>query len=110
MAKTKKLSEETIYEQSPALTDTGRSRQIAAYAMDLAEERIRNGTASNQLLVKFLDCVGIGDKEQLQIRKLKKEIELLEAKTEAIKSEKDTQLLYTQAIEAMKRYTPQWKE
>lgn len=110
MAKTKKLSDEAVYEQTPALTDSGRSKQIAAYALDLAEERIKNGTASNQLIVKFLDCVGFGEKEQLQIQKLRKEIKLVEAKTEAYKSAKDTEALYAEAIEAMKRYTPQWKE
>ena len=110
MARTKKLTDETVYEQSSALTDSGRSKQIAAYALDLAEERIRNGTASNQLIVKFLDCIGFGEKEQLQIRKLREEIKLAEAKTEAYRSAKNTEALYAEAIEAMKRYTPQWKE
>lgn len=108
MAKRKESSYEEVYQQAPAATDIGRNKQIAAYAMDLAEERIRNGTASNQLIIKFLDRAD--EKERLQISKLKEEIKLLEAKTEAIKSAKDTELLYAEAIEAMKRYTPQWKE
>lgn len=108
MAKRKEVAEPTMIDQAPAMTQWGRDQQLGAYAMVLAEQRLKEGTASNQLIVEMMRRSD--PKEQLQIRKLEKEIELLEAKTDAVKSARETEKLYAEAIEAMKRYTPQWKE
>ena len=108
MAKRKEVAEPILYDQAPAATQMGRDMQLGAYAMALAEERLKNGTASNQLIVEMMRRSD--PKEKLQIKKLEKEIELLDAKTEYVKSGKETERLYAEAIEAMKRYTPQWKE
>ncbi len=108
MAKAKKVVEEAVVQQSPAATPEGREQQMIAYAIDLAEEQLRNGTASSQVITHYLRLGTMREREERQ--KLQNEIKLLEAKTEQIRSAKDTEALYAQAIEAMKRYTPQWKE
>lgn len=108
MRKGKEVSTDTPVRQASALTPEGREQQMIAYAIDLAEEQLRNGTASSQVITHYLRLGTMREREERQ--KLQEEIKLLEAKTEAIRSAKETEVLYAEAIEAMKRYTPQWKE
>lgn len=108
MKKGKQVYDNQPIKQSSALTPEGREQQMIAYAIDLAEEQLRNGTASSQVITHYLRLGTMREREERQ--KLQEEIKLLEAKTEAIRSAKETEALYAEAIEAMKRYTPQWKE
>lgn len=108
MKKGKQVYDSQPIKQSSALTPEGREQQMIAYAIDLAEEQLRNGTASSQVITHYLRLGTMREREERQ--KLQEEIKLLEAKTEAIRSAKETEALYAEAIEAMKRYTPQWKE
>lgn len=86
----------------PALTPTGRESQLKAAALDLAEQKIRDGTASSQLLTLVLKMDH--RKEEAERRLLETQIELAEAKRDAIKAgEKDGQL-YREALEAFKQY------
>ncbi len=86
----------------PAVTEEGREKQIIALAMDAAEQQIRDGTASSQIITYFLKKGAMQDK--LEIERLKLENELIRAKTEQIQSEKDMKVLYEEAIRAMKTY------
>lgn len=91
--------------QAPGRTIEARENQITRLAYDLAEKRIRNGTATSQEVTHFLK---IGSTiSQLEKAKLDKENELLEAKTEAIKSQKKVEELYANALSAMKSYSGQ---
>lgn len=108
MRRHKEVAESTAVRQSPALTPEGREDQMIAYAIDLAEEQLRNGTASSQVITHYLKLGSM--RERQERKKLEEEIRLLEAKTQAIKSAEETEKMYAAAIEAMKRYTPQWKE
>lgn len=87
----------------PALSIEARQNQLIALATDAAEEQIRNGTASSQLLTHFLKLGTV--KAQLELEKLKKENELLRAKTDAIESEQRKDEMYAKAIEAMRTYS-----
>ena len=86
----------------PAKTLEEREEQLMAAAVNLAEEQILNKTASAQVLVHFLKLATT--RERLEKEKLVKENELLKAKTQAIESAEDIKELYTNAINAMKRY------
>lgn len=86
----------------PALTPDAREQQLIAMAVDAVEERLLNGTATSQEIIHFLKLGSM--KTQLEMEKLKKENELLRAKTEAIEAEKDTRALFAEAIAAMKSY------
>jgi hypothetical protein len=71
----------------PALTLEARENQIISLAMDRAEEQIRNGTASSQVITHFLKLGSY--KEKLERQKLEEENKLLRAKTESIKISKE---------------------
>lgn len=89
----------------PGLTPEARENQIISDAMDMAEEQIRNRTASSQVLTHFLKLATT--KMELEKEKLRSENELLRAKTEAIQSAQQTEELYKNAIKAMQRYSGQ---
>lgn len=89
----------------PATTPEGRENQLIAAAMDLAEEQMLAGTAPAQTVVHFLK-LGT-QREQLERDKIRKELILLEARAEAIESQKRTEELYSEALKAMKAYSGQ---
>lgn len=86
----------------PASTPEEREQEIVSLAYDLAEKQIREGTASAQVLTHFLKRGTI--EAELELEKLKKENALLEAKKSAIESAQRSEELFTEAIEAMKKY------
>lgn len=99
-----KVVEGSMQRQTPAITPEGREDQMIAYAIDLAEQQLRNGTASSQVITHYLKLGSMKERQERQ--KLEEEIKLLKAKTEAIKSEQERNELYSQVIEAIRTYTP----
>lgn len=85
------------------MTREDREEQVIAAAVNLAEEQILNRTASSQVLVHFLKLATT--REQLEKEKLKQENELIRAKIHAIESAEEIKTLYSEAIEAMRRYS-----
>ena len=86
----------------PAMTPQARENQLTALAMDLAEQQLREGTASAQVISHFLKQ-GAAEtelkKENLALRN-----ELLVAQTDQIASQKKVEELYEEALLAMKTY------
>ena len=74
-------------------------------AVGLAEQQLREGTASSQVITHYLKLAST--RESLEKEKLRRENDLLRAKVDAIESEKRSEELYAQAIEAMRRYSGQ---
>ena len=99
-----KVVEGSMKRQTPAITPEGREDQMIAYAINLAEEQLRNGTASSQVITHYLKLGSM--KEKYERQKLQEEIKLLTAKTEAIKADRERNDLYSQVIEAIRTYTP----
>lgn len=89
----------------PALTPEARENQMIALAMDLVERRILEGTASSQETTHFLKLGTT--KARMEKEALSKQIELLEAKTESLKSQAHAEELYKEALDAMRRYSGQ---
>ena len=81
-----------------ARTVEGRENQLIALATNKVEERIRNGTASSQEYVHFLRLGASREKQRLENEKLALELELVKAKTEAIKSVQRNEELFKDAI------------
>lgn len=83
------------------LSETKR-KQLVADALSLAEKKIRDGTASSQILTTIIK-MGTEDAKLERIKK-EYEIELLRAKAQSINaaSKKDEQ--YEEVIAAMKEY------
>ena len=96
MGKRRVMSDVERPKLRPAMTEEGRENQMIALAHDLVEERLRNGTASSQETVHFLKLGS--QKSKLELEKLKKENELLVAKTEALKSAKRSEELFEEAL------------
>lgn len=101
MAKQKKQTE-TQTKMRPALTPEARENQLISLAVDLVEERLRNGTASSQETTHFLKLAST--KARLEKEILEKQKDLIEAKTENYKSNNDLKQLYTEALNAFRIY------
>jgi hypothetical protein len=75
---------------------------MVSLAHDLAEEQIRAGTASSQVITHFLKLGST--RERLEQQRLEHENELTRVKIEAIESQKRVEELYMQALTAMRSY------
>lgn len=89
----------------PATTPEARENQLIALAIDVAEEQLRNRTASAQVITHYLKLGST--KERLEKEILEKQKELITAKTEAIQSTAKLEQLYVDAMNAMKEYNGQ---
>lgn len=101
MAKVK--GEKPPKKMRPALTPEARENQMIALAMDRAEEQLRDGTASSQVITHFLKLAT--EKERIEREILERQKDLITAKTEALQSAKKIEELYTNAITAMRNYS-----
>lgn len=102
MAKVKTSNSNPLPPLRPGLTPESREMQMAALAMDLVEQRLRDGTASSQETTHFLKL--ISSKAKLEQRRLELENELIAAKTKALADAEEIKVLYEDAIKAMRRY------
>lgn len=89
--------------EPPAKTPEGRENQLISLAIDLAEKQLKDGSASAQVITHYLKLGST--KERLEMDKLKKENELLIAKTEALQSAKRVEELYSSAMNAFRMYS-----
>ena len=87
----------------PALTPEARENQLIYLATDLAEQQLRDGTASSQVITHYLKLGSTKEKIEKEI--LVKQKDLITAKTEALQSAKRIEELYANAISAMKKYS-----
>lgn len=87
----------------PAITAEDREDRLIALAFDVAEERLRDRSASNQLIAEIMRMGTM--KERLQKEKLERENEMLRVKAAAIESQKQSEELYRKAIDAMRIYS-----
>lgn len=102
MARVKAASSTSTSKLRPALNPEARENQMIALAMDLVEQRLRDGTASSQETTHFLKAAS--QKSKLELERLKLENELTAAKTKALANAEEIKVLYEDAIKAMRRY------
>ena len=101
MPKTEEIKKKTT--SRPVMSPEAFENRLINKAYKAVEKRIESGEATAAELVHFLRQGSI--KEQLELEKLKKENELLKAKTESIASQKEVKELYAEAINAFRRYS-----
>lgn len=89
----------------PAMSPEARDNQLIGLAVDLAEQQLREGTASSQVITHYLK-LGTA-KEKLELQMAEEQVKLLQAKTEAIQSQKRIEELYADALNAMRGYSGQ---
>ena len=78
---------------------------MIALATDVAEQKLRDGTASSQLITHYLRIAAERERNAIENEMLKKKKELMDAKLESLKSERRIEELYLNAAEAMRTYT-----
>jgi len=88
-----------------ALTPEARENQLIALATNLAEEQLRNGTASSQVITHYLKLGST--KERIEKEILERQKDLITAKTKALESAERIEELYSNAIKAMQKYQGQ---
>lgn len=93
---------EDLPDYRPATTPEARENQLIALAIEVAEEQLRNRTASAQVITHYLKLGST--KERLEKEILERQKELITAKTEALQSAKRIEELYGDALNAMKEY------
>lgn len=87
----------------PALTIESRENQMIAKAVDLAEKRIEEGTASDTLILHYLKLGTT--RMELEKAKLAAEVELANAKANSIKEQDHSEQLYLDAMKAFSEYS-----
>ena len=85
------------------ITPENKENQMISLAMDLAEQQLRDGTASSQVIAHFLKLGTT--RAELEKEKLQAENEVLRAKAKAIESGEEIKALYMDAMQAMRRYS-----
>ncbi len=89
----------------PMLTPEAKEQQMIKYAYDLAEQQLRDGTASSQVITHFLK-LGTA-KYELEKEKLKVDNQLAQAKAKAIESAEHDRMAYDEIISALRTYSGQ---
>lgn len=97
------VSSEPSARSRPASTPEAREDQLISLAVNLAEQQLRDGTASSQVITHYLK-LGT-QKERLEREILEKQRDLLEAKTGAIHAAERKDEIYKAALDAMRRYS-----
>lgn len=93
----------TAREFPPAKSIEERENQLISLAVDCAEQQLRDGTASSQVIVHYLRLGSTREKLEKEI--MEENRELLKAKAELINSTKRMEELYSKALDAMRSYS-----
>jgi len=103
VAGTRKNSDQPcVRDRAPAIGLAQRETQLVSMAYDRAEQKFKDGTASDSLTIHFLRLATT--KAELEKKKIEHEIMKMNAQTNSIESSARIEELYLGAMEAMKRY------
>lgn len=86
----------------PARTSKAKENQLISLAVDLAEQKLRDGTASSQIICTLLNLAT--EKHKLEREKIKQDISLSKAKEKSMDDSKSVMDLYAKALDAFKLY------
>lgn len=103
-----KRKPDDIPERVPARTEEEAEKRAGGYAMDLALKWLEEGTAPAQIVLHFLKINS--QKEQAELEKTRKEIELLDAKKKMIEAEEEQDRKYEEVIKAISFYAGKGNE
>lgn len=92
----------------PALSLEARESYLISLAEDLAEQQLRDGTASSQLITHYLKLGST--RERLEKKLLAEQVELASAKKDNYKAQARQDEVYEAALKAMKRYNGDFDE
>lgn len=99
----KKTTKTDIYlDESDDRSLLQREEDCISLAMTLAEKKLRDGTASSQMICQFLKAGSA--RERLEQENKELENQLLEAKTDQVRSMQHSEELYSDALSAFTMY------
>ena len=87
----------------PAKSPEEQEQRMISAAVNLAEQQLLEGTASSQVICHYLKLAS--SKNRVEKEKMQEEIKLLRAKTKTIESAERMELVYKEALDAMKEYS-----
>jgi hypothetical protein len=96
---------DSVRKTRPALTPEARENQLMSLAVDLIEQRLRDGTASSQETTAILKMTM--SKARIEREILEEQKKLVVAKTDSLKATQRIEELYSKALNAMRRYSGQ---
>lgn len=102
MGRSKSKSNDISKNCYPGSTPESRENQLVALAIARAEEQLRNGTASSQVITHYLKLGSPAEKLKREL--LEKQIELAEAKKNSYQSAQNLELMFREAMKAMSEY------
>lgn len=88
--------------RTPSRNPEKREGELTNLAFRLAEEQLRNGTATSQVITHFLKLATT--REQLENDRLRADLDLSRAKIKHLESQSTSGELYEKAIEAFRTY------
>lgn len=86
----------------PARTPEARENQLINLAINLAEQKLRDGTASSQIITTLLNMATT--KYQLENEKLRSDLKVASAKIEQMQNQGDMKDMYEKALVAFRTY------
>lgn len=92
----------------PAMTPEARENQLINKAVNLAERKLDDGTASSQIIALLLGLAT--QKSRLEIEKLRSDLRVADAKIQAMANAESSKDLYEKAIRAFRSYSGQEEE
>ena len=98
-----KASKDSSSMMRPALTPEARENQLISLAVDLAEKQLREGTASSHVITHYLKLGST--KERIEKEILEKQKDLIDAKTQNLKSMERQEQMYAEALKAFRGYS-----
>ena len=88
----------------PATSPEAREQQLVNLAVNLAEQQLRDGTASPSVINHFLKLAS--QRERLEREILEKNARLIDAKAKNFDKERESEEVAKAALDAMKKYSP----
>ena len=87
----------------PAMDPEAREAQLVSLAVDLAEQQLRDGTASSQVITHFLKLASTREAKEQAI--LESQNKLYQAKATQIEASATNDQMFKDEIEAFKKYS-----
>lgn len=86
----------------PAVSPDAKEKQLISLAMELAEQQLKDGTASSAVIAHFLKLGSTNQRIEADLKE--SQAVLARSKAESIKQSESNKELAEKAIEAMKSY------
>ena len=88
--------------RAPAMSLEAHQNQMISLANKCAEEQLRKGTASSQIICHYLKMGS--ERERLAVEQARADLELTRAKTKAIESSERMDEMFTKALKVFSSY------